>query len=196
MRKTIKKAFTLIELLVVITIIWILATGSTAIYTSQIQKARDSTRIKDIQILKSAVVQAYQDNLEYPITDSSFSGAVSAYIDRLPTDPKSLQPWNNSGYASGKEPSLWYVYNYWSDKNWIARATYEISTAFEAAWNVKWKAKKDSWNDSNRFEIGNVSQKLDTQLKKDAKCDNTTPIVDGKALLIRWDWVLCEASKY
>jgi prepilin-type N-terminal cleavage/methylation domain-containing protein len=39
------KAFTLIELLVVITIIGILATGAVAIYTSQIQKARDTTRL-------------------------------------------------------------------------------------------------------------------------------------------------------
>jgi prepilin-type N-terminal cleavage/methylation domain-containing protein len=44
--------FTLIELLVVITIIGILATGATSVYTSQIQKARDSTRISDIHILR------------------------------------------------------------------------------------------------------------------------------------------------
>jgi prepilin-type N-terminal cleavage/methylation domain-containing protein len=48
-----KKAFTLIELLVVITIIGILATGATAVYTSQIQKARDTTRINDIEALKA-----------------------------------------------------------------------------------------------------------------------------------------------
>ncbi|MDR1945201.1 MAG: type II secretion system GspH family protein, partial [Candidatus Peribacteria bacterium] len=39
-----KLAFTLIELLVVITIIGILAVGSVTVYTSQIQKARDSSR--------------------------------------------------------------------------------------------------------------------------------------------------------
>ena len=48
-----KKAFTLIELLVVITIIGILATGATAVYTSQIQKARDTTRINDLEAFKS-----------------------------------------------------------------------------------------------------------------------------------------------
>lgn len=48
-----KKGFTLIELLVVITIIGILATGATAVYTSQIQKARDTTRINDLKTLQS-----------------------------------------------------------------------------------------------------------------------------------------------
>jgi prepilin-type N-terminal cleavage/methylation domain-containing protein len=51
-RQITKLAFTLIELLVVITIIGILATGATAVYTSQIQKARDSVRITDIKSLQ------------------------------------------------------------------------------------------------------------------------------------------------
>jgi len=53
MRKLNKLAFTLIELLVVITIIGILATGATTVYTSQIQKARDATRLTDINAIKS-----------------------------------------------------------------------------------------------------------------------------------------------
>jgi general secretion pathway protein G len=56
-----KKGFTLIELLVVITIIGILATGATTVYTSQIQKARDTTRISDMKALQSAIEQVYQD---------------------------------------------------------------------------------------------------------------------------------------
>jgi prepilin-type N-terminal cleavage/methylation domain-containing protein len=47
-----KKGFTLIELLVVITIIGILATGAVTVYTSQIQKARDTTRITSMNALK------------------------------------------------------------------------------------------------------------------------------------------------
>jgi general secretion pathway protein G len=62
-----KKGFTLIELLVVITIIGILATGGVAIYTSQIQKARDTTRIGDIKVIQSGVEQNYQDAGEYPL---------------------------------------------------------------------------------------------------------------------------------
>jgi type IV pilus assembly protein PilA len=48
-----KLGFTLIELLVVITIIGILATGAVSVYTSQIQKARDSTRLTDIGAVRA-----------------------------------------------------------------------------------------------------------------------------------------------
>lgn len=61
MQNLAKKGFTLIELLVVITIIGILATGAVTTFTSQIQKARDSTRISDIKALQTAVEQVYQD---------------------------------------------------------------------------------------------------------------------------------------
>jgi len=64
------KGFTLIELLVVITIIGILATGATATYTSQIQKARDTTRINDIKALQSGIEQVYQDRGEFPTETS------------------------------------------------------------------------------------------------------------------------------
>jgi prepilin-type N-terminal cleavage/methylation domain-containing protein len=50
--QSIKKGFTLIELLVVITIIGILATGATTVFTAQIQKARDTTRITSLNALK------------------------------------------------------------------------------------------------------------------------------------------------
>jgi general secretion pathway protein G len=69
MRNTTKLGFTLIELLVVITIIGILATGAVTMYTSQIQKARDTTRINDQKALQSAIEQVYQDNTEYVHAD-------------------------------------------------------------------------------------------------------------------------------
>ena len=67
--KTLKtKGFTLIELLVVITIIGILATGGVAVYSSYIQKARDTTRISDQQVYAKAIEGFYQDSTsgEYP----------------------------------------------------------------------------------------------------------------------------------
>jgi general secretion pathway protein G len=70
MIKAIQKGFTLIELLVVITIIGILATGAVTTFTSQIQKARDTTRISDIKALQSATEQSYQDTSVYPETNS------------------------------------------------------------------------------------------------------------------------------
>jgi prepilin-type N-terminal cleavage/methylation domain-containing protein len=62
-----KKGFTLIELLVVITIIGILATGAVSVFTSQIQKARDTTRINDTKALQGGIEQFYQDTSVYPL---------------------------------------------------------------------------------------------------------------------------------
>lgn len=88
------RGFTLIELLVVITIIGILATGATATYTSQIQKARDTTRINDVTTLQSGIEQYYQDDSEYPTLDTTAfgSGGILKYMPRLPKDPKNGQP--------------------------------------------------------------------------------------------------------
>jgi general secretion pathway protein G len=92
--------FTLIELLVVITIIGILATGGVVTYTSQIQKARDTTRITDIKSVQSGLEQYYQDKTVYPDTTvASFSG-ITAYVPKIPKDPKSGEPCYK-GTASG-----------------------------------------------------------------------------------------------
>lgn len=81
------RGFTLIELLVVITIIGILATGATATYTSQIQKARDTTRINDVEALKSGIEQSYQDVSEYP-KGGALGGELKKYLGKIPTDSK------------------------------------------------------------------------------------------------------------
>jgi prepilin-type N-terminal cleavage/methylation domain-containing protein len=67
------RGFTLIELLVVITIIGILATGGTAVFTTQIQKARDSTRQSEIAQYFSATEQYLSDNSAYPAASVSFT---------------------------------------------------------------------------------------------------------------------------
>jgi len=150
----IKSGFTLIELLVVITIIGILATWAVTVYTSQIQKARDTTRINDIKALQAWVEQVYQDTWEYPHTDLFFT-SVSPYVEKFPKDPKHAQPcsdWWNSANA----PDCAYSYITWADNNWISYWEYEISTAFENSWNVTEKAAKDwwwSWVDLTRYEI-------------------------------------------
>lgn len=148
MKNTMKKGFTLIELLVVITIIWILATGATSVYTSQIQKARDATRLNDIDAVKSWVEQFYQDEWQYP--DSKNTGTyafswVTTYTPKLPSDPKSWQTTTNSSFD--------YIYTVWQDSNSIDWQDYEISATFENDWNIKNKAKWDGWSDDNRLEI-------------------------------------------
>ena len=146
-----KRGFTLIELLVVITIIGILATWATSVYTSQIQKARDTTRINDVTALKSWLEQLYQDSWTYPNAWLAIAGAawsftwVKVYTPKLPKDPKTWQKSTNSNFD--------YVYSVADDTSWIGYQTYEISATFENAWTVSSKAWGDGWNDDNRLEM-------------------------------------------
>ena len=172
MRKGNRKGFTLIELLVVITIIGILATGAVTVYTSQIQKARDTTRIGDIKALQGAAEQVYQDTTEYPDV-GDFSGTGSSvwdYLPRLPQDPKHGSSCNNTGGAT----VCAYMYGYWADSNWIAWGSYEISTSFENTGNVSTKAVNtdDAGNDNARLEIG---LRLDTLNTNATAVSDTVP---------------------
>ena len=159
MLQTMKKGFTLIELLVVITIIGILATGAVTTFTSQMQKARDTTRITDINAMKSAVEQVYQDTGEYPHTDEFFSD-VSVYMERLPSDPKHAQPCNSGATAV----ECAYAYITGPDDNGILYGEYELSTAFENSGNRWSRAEGDSGNDDERLEqwldVGNNSSSV------------------------------------
>ena len=160
-----KKWFTLIELLVVITIIGILATGAVTVYTSQIQKARDTTRITSMNALKGGLEQAFQDMSMYPgkaITQASTTSCDSSatqsnssvycvvqlgFLNALPRDPKDGKSGNNS--------SLVYTYST-ADLQWVENQQYEISTWVEADWFRTSKAANtvDGWNDDNRIEFG------------------------------------------
>jgi len=159
-----KKGFTLIELLVVITIIGILATGAVTVYTSQIQKARDTTRITSMSAFRWALEQAFQDMSMYPgkavtqaATTSCDSGATKTnssvycvvtlgFLNALPKDPQDGKSWNGS--------SLVFTYNT-ADLNWVENQQYEISTWVEADWFKASKAANsvDGWNDDNRIEF-------------------------------------------
>ncbi len=160
LNKKLKRGFTLIELLVVITIIGILATGAVAVYTAQIQKARDSTRINDLKAIQSGVEQVYQDSWEYPHSDefadwsaTDWRTWVKTYVELIPRDSKFGQPCNN--WWNATTPVCWYVYWVDVDSNGIEYWEYELSTAFENSWNVWNKANntKDHGSDDNRFEI-------------------------------------------
>lgn len=150
MLQTTKKGFTLIELLVVITIIGILATGAVSVYTSQIQKARDTTRINDVKALQSGIEQVYQDGGEYP-SAQNFASTVTTYVPRLPSDPKHTQSCNNWWSWS---VACSYAYVAWNDNNGITLGEYELSTAFENAGNVTNRAADDNGDDDLRFEAG------------------------------------------
>ena len=168
------RGFTLIELLVVIAIIGILAPGGTVTYTSQIQKARDTTRISDVKALQSGIEQFYQDKAQYPNNGdtgldaeynftgsgaaSTGSGGVIVYVPKLPKDPKNGQSCNNGG--SGDPTACIYLYNSGVDMNNIIGGEYKISTGLENSGNVLEKAAKDGGSsaETNRLEIGSNLQ--------------------------------------
>ncbi len=192
------KAFTLIELLVVITIIGILATSWVAIYTSQIQRWRDATRMWALNDLKAWIEQFYQDDSEYPNMWSWFAW-VKVYTPNLPKDPKT--------WKSTKDTSLDYAYSVWRDWNLIANQVYEVSTWLENNWNIKSKAldTEDGWSDANRLEIWIILSwtwvwdVLNTNIVWDQKLTswiNWNP-TDNTCCAVSWTtvagWVTCVA---
>ena len=168
--KNTTRGFTLIELLVVITIIGILATGATATYTSQIQKARDTTRINDVKALQWGIEQSYQDVSEYP-KGSTLQSELAKYLGKIPTDSKFGQPCNNGG-TPANTPDCAYAYVVASDNNDIAFGEYEVSTAFENLGNVDKKANTDGGGTAGgqkvRYEVGLDTANNDTSVAKDS----------------------------
>ncbi len=177
MKTPASKGFTLIELLVVITIIGILATGATAVYTSAQQKARDSIRQNDVLAMRSAVEQRFGDTAQYPTPTDLYSGVVgSGYMQALPADPK-------TGNADA-ESQFEYVYNSARDAvTEVAGQEYEISANFENTGNASSKegcvtnacdggdaaeggstTNADGGQDPFRWEIGINMDNVDTSL--------------------------------
>lgn len=148
-----KKGFTLIELLVVITIIGILATGGVTVYTTQMAKARDSTRLSDIKAIQGAVEQSNLDNSRYPDRGAALQTAVAAFIADLPRDPRSSSVSNNG-------TALDYLYQSF-DTTWNNSTNaqrYELSVGFEyAAGGNGTMLTNDAgvaWDDILRYELG------------------------------------------
>jgi prepilin-type N-terminal cleavage/methylation domain-containing protein len=180
-----KLGFTLIELMVVITIIGILATWAVSVYTSQIQKARDSNRTTSIKSLQTSVEQAYSDLSEYPGVTTATTAAASTvancsdlsnydiqclvtlgYMEELPWDVKKWSKWNGT--------PLDFAYNVtWND--WVINQKYELSVWFEAAWSVASKASNliDKWGDNNRMEVWNGLTIITT-----IDSDSTVPLAE------------------
>ncbi|MGE4444201.1 MAG: type II secretion system protein [Candidatus Altimarinota bacterium] len=155
-----KKGFTLIELLVVITIIGILATGATGVYTSQIQKARDTTRINDITALRSGIEQVYGDKGAYPNGGAASASLpsfldVKSYTSKIPADPKTGQKSTTSNFD--------YTYGVAADSNGIKGQAFEVSAHFENVGNLTDKAAKDGGSEDTRLEFGISLNTIGTQ---------------------------------
>jgi prepilin-type N-terminal cleavage/methylation domain-containing protein len=159
MKKLSSKGFTLIELLVVITIIGILATGATAVYTSAQQKARDSIRQNDVLAVRSAVEQRFGDQAQYPETTELYSEIVTdgKYMQDTPDDPKTGQYDNTTSFL--------YVYGAAADEDTkVSGQEYEISANFENQGNASSKEDNDAdgGDDSTRWEVGVNMDNVDT----------------------------------
>lgn len=113
-------------------------------FKAQSAKARDTTRISNIMLLRTAIEQSYQDHAEYP-TLENFKDRVSPYIWEIPSDPK--------GNIEIDGCKFGYYYEVWADKYWIENWDYKISTCFESKSNAD-KSKNDGGSDDKRFEMG------------------------------------------
>ena len=192
MLQNLKKWFTLIELLVVITIIGILATWAVSVYTSQIAKARDSTRISDVKVIETAVVQASSDIWYFPtpLVDTAgatdtFWSATAPYLNEIPTDPRSGQDCNGSGcdymYATGNSAGT--LPNH---------SSYEISTAFESDANVTSKAATDATGagtDPLRMEFGDRTITTTLTPAQAANSDDCRRYGGASAYRLSIEWV-------
>jgi type II secretion system protein G len=107
--------FTIVELLIVIVVLGILASITVAAYGGIAQRARDGQRYSDVKTIAKALELYYTDNGSYPAPpddmpcanehDTARSGCpnwtwligkLSAYVAKLPIDPKNtLGSWNS-----------------------------------------------------------------------------------------------------
>ncbi len=91
-----RKGFTLIEILIVIAIIGIITVTIIYSITQNLAKSRDTRRKADIARIKVALEDYYADENQYPTTDlldSCESQELNPYLNSLPCDPKTKQPY-------------------------------------------------------------------------------------------------------
>ncbi len=88
-RRSSQKGFTLVELLVVISIIGVLATLVLLQLGTARAKSRDAKRISDINQIRSAVEQYFEDNDgAYPtVITGGAGGTLTKYMTNVPVDP-------------------------------------------------------------------------------------------------------------
>lgn len=104
------KGFTLVELLVVIAIIGVLATLVLLQLGTARARARDTKRIADINQIRTAVEQYFEDNNGHYPTNIDNATLAPKYITRVPMDPLiTTQPYNYA-YNPANNPTsfqLW-----------------------------------------------------------------------------------------
>lgn len=145
-----KKAFTLIELLVVITIIGILAVGAVSVFTTQLQWARDSTRIGDMKIMETACHQFFNDEAAYP-AEASFTWDIAPFVSRALKDPRKGDAVCWADINNNNQICQWY-YDVDDDSYNLPLSAFKIGVHFEKKTNFTKKAdinwsENDWWID-------------------------------------------------
>lgn len=156
-----KKAFTLVELIVVITILAILWTIAFISLQWYSKDARDSTRISDLNSIKSSLELYKLNTSSFPIpdnkTDVTYSWAIAWYqwtfwdnntvnVEKLsekPTDPLTFNEYAYSRTSFWNEYELATVLESWLSYN-------NISNTVNADWLAIWTAYI-IWNYNQKF---------------------------------------------
>ena len=90
--KKIFKSFTLVEILIVLTITGIISVFSVTNAPTQIKKSRDAIRKVQIDRIKKAIEDYYQDSECYPQTIPACTNSIvlgeTTYLDTIACDPK------------------------------------------------------------------------------------------------------------
>ena len=92
----VKQGFTLIEVLMVIALIALLSVAVYAGYARQLSRARDAQRKDDLEKLKVAFEDYYNDNACYPdfnLFTQCGSSVMLPYLREIPCDPYDDQPY-------------------------------------------------------------------------------------------------------
>lgn len=76
-----KKGFTLAELLIVVAIIGVLVGISIPIFTTQLEKSRESTDIANLRAAKAAVTAAYLDDGFASFNGGTATDSITLYYD-------------------------------------------------------------------------------------------------------------------
>lgn len=111
-----ESAFTLIELLITITILSVLATIGFVVYVGILPRARDSKRISDLNKLATALeIYAQRNNGKYVVGSgsgcggpdtSAFYNQIKEYMDEVPLDPKTKNPYCYISVNNGQSYTL------------------------------------------------------------------------------------------
>lgn len=153
--QNIKKGFTLIELLVVITIIGILAVGGVSVFTTQLQGARDSGRIKDLKLMEGATHQYFSDYSAYP-SEWGFTGAIDPFVSKDLVDPKRGQSicWRDNSWTPANDAGCEGYYVMDNDSFGLQDAAFKLGIRFEKQVNYQQKAATsyDGGSDDDFFE--------------------------------------------